>query len=328
MTRPTPPRTSKRSSSQSATPRAVSSTPNPYALNPNPEVVDPVWLLKALGVIVAGAMLCGYLTLCVLFYHAQWQMILHPTRSTLAPATIGGAPYETVRFAVDDSGTPQLVGWWLPASPGGQYASDTILYLPSGDGSLADDSSTLAALRALGIGVFAFDYRGYGNSAPIRPNQHRMEEDAASAYHYLTASRALQPKRIVPFGTGVGAALAAQLAQQHPQLAALIVRDAKPALLADVLADPRTKLLPVRLLFHNRFEIAPVLTALTTPKLLIVDSSTASRSAAPAVELYRSAADPKFTVSLPPNSTAFATTLTRFLDQYLTPQVAPLTQPK
>jgi len=328
MTRPAPPRSSKRSSSQSAKPTPATSAHNPYALNPNPEVVDPVWLLKALGVIVAGAMLCGYLTLCVLFYQAQWQMVLHPSHATPPPMAIGSAPYETVRFAVDDSGTPQLVGWWVPAEPGARYAGSTVLYLPSGDGSLAADTTTLATLRALGINIFAFDYRGYGNSAPTRPDQRRMEQDAASAYRYLTTSRSQQPGRIVPFGTGVGAALAVQLAQRHPELPAVILRDAKPALLADVLADPRTKLLPVRLLFHNQFEIASILNTLPTPKLLIDSSSAASGSANPVADLYRTAADPKFTVFLPPPSTALAQTLTRFLDQYLAPQAPQLTPSK
>jgi len=315
MTPPSPARPSKRNPKNPVRPES-SARPaaNPYALNQNPEVVDPVWLLKALGIIVAGAMLCGYMTLCTLFYKAQWQLVLHPSHGTPLLATTAGESFETIHFAVDETGNPQLVGKWLPAAAGGRYASTTALYLPSGDGSLADASDTLADLHNLGINVFAFDYRGYGQSAPMRPNQQRMEEDARSAWRYLTSTRSIPASSILPFGVGVGAALAVDLASQHSELPAVIVRNAKPNLLGDVLADPRTRLLPVHLLFHNRFEIAPSLAVLSTPKLLIADDAKA-----PVAILYRSAADPKFTVFLPPgpSSAPLSTALARFLDQYL-----------
>jgi hypothetical protein len=316
-------------------------SPNPYALNPNPEVVDPRWLLKALGFILLLALACGYLTLCVLFYQGQWQLVLHPSRSKPAPAAIAGTPIVPIHFGIDESATPQLTGWWLPAAPNSRYPTATVLYLPSGDGSLADSDApiTLAALHTAGINIFAFDYRGFGQSAALHPTQRRMQQDAAFAWQYLTASRHLAPTQIVLFGTGVGAALATQLAAQHPQAAALIVAAPRPDLLQFVEADPRAKLLPVRLLFHNRFEIAPLLARLPTPKLLLVNSQAgpgSSHSAPndPATTLYRNAANPKFTLYLSPspadNPAMLQQAFIRFFDQYLpaSPDTKPLTAPQ
>jgi len=310
---------------------AGSAAHNPYALNPHPEVVDPVWLLKALALLFFAAFLCGYLTLCVLFYQGQWQLVLHPTRSVPPPATIAGAPYQIVHFGVDESATPQLTGWWFPApsTPGqssglaDRRAQKTILYLPSGDGSLADPStsalSALAALHNAGLNVFAFDYRGYGQSSPTRPNQQRIQQDAVFAWRYLTATRGLSPAGIVPFGDGIGAALATQLAMQHPEIHAIILSAPQPHLIERVEADPRTKLLPVRLLFHERFEIAS-LTTLKTPKLLILNEAASGSTAASTKEvatLYRAAADPKYTLFLPaaPAPDTLSTTFSRFLDR-------------
>jgi uncharacterized protein len=186
MTRSRPPRPSQR-----PTPfPAAQSSPNrnPYALNPNPEVVDPRWLLKALGLILLLALVCGYLTLCVLFYQGQWQLVLHPSRSTAAPAAIAGTPIAPVRFGLDESAMPQLTGWWIPAPPlpsqGRLSSGTTVLYLPGGEGSLADSDApaTLAALHTADLSIFAFDYRGYGQSALLHPNQRRMQQDAASAW--------------------------------------------------------------------------------------------------------------------------------------------------
>jgi uncharacterized protein len=313
------PRSNQRSSKR---PRSASSQPLKPSRNPHtPKVaasdfVDPGWLLRALGLLLLLALVCGYLTLCALFYQGQWQLVLHPTRSTPAPFTIAGATFQTIHFGIDESATPQLTGWWLPATPGSRYAASTVLYLPSGDGSLAHSNAPaiLAALHTAGINIFAFDYRGYGQSSTMHPNQQRMQQDAAFAWQYLTTSRAFAPTQIVPFGTGVGAALAAQLAAQHSQIPALIVQDPQPDLLDQVRSDPRTRLLPVRLLFHDRFEIAPTLANLATPKLLVASAASPKQQSA---TLYRGAADPKFTLFLSPSADADAQTFSRFFDQYL-----------
>ena len=100
------------------------------------------------------------------------------------------SPTELIRFAPDESATPQLTGWWIPSDPGGRYSCATILFLADGDGSLARLHPHLASLHNLGVNIFAFDYRGYGQSAPIRPSQQSMTQDTESAWQYLTTSRA------------------------------------------------------------------------------------------------------------------------------------------
>ena len=314
------PRSSSRQQPLTSSGRSSQRTP-PAGGNP-PEVVDPVWLIKAVGVTLIAALICGYVTLCLLFYQGQWQLVLHPSRSKPAPATIAGAPFQTVHFGVDESATPQLTGWLIPAEPSARYGAYTVLYLPSGDGSLADSIATLAAMHEIGINIFAFDYRGYGQSAPTRPNQERMTADAASGWQYLTVSRALQGSHIVLFGDGVGAALAAQLAASHPEAPALVVQSPRPEVIKDVLADPRTKSLPVRLLFHENFEISTPVSSLQTPKLFLISADVQSPGATTGeVEhLTSTAATPKIVASLRSgdfNGPIYREQIVRFLDQYL-----------
>ena len=202
-------------------------TPKPAKPTPPqpvpPDVVSPIWLIKAIALTIVAALLCGYLTLCLLFYQGQWQLVLHPTRTSASAASIAGIPYELIRFAPDESATPQLTGWWIPAAPGSRYAAITILFLPDGNGSLVNSTPVLASLHNLGLNVFAFDYRGYGQSAATRPNQQSMTQDADSAWQYLTATRAISAQRILPYGTGVGTALATHLAANHNAIPALIL---------------------------------------------------------------------------------------------------------
>jgi pimeloyl-ACP methyl ester carboxylesterase len=277
-------------------------------------------MLKAIGVAVLAALICGYASLCLLFYQGQWQLVLHPSRSIPAPASIGGSPFQTIRFGVDESAEPQLAGWWLPAAAGARYAAYTVLYLPSGDGSLADAVPALAALHSLGINLFAFDYRGYGQSAAARPSQRRMTEDAASAWQYLTVSRAVSPDRIVLFGDGVGCALAAGLAQAHSEAPAVILQSPRPDLLQAVLADTRTRTIPVRALFHDRFDVATPLAALKTPKLLLLSSPTLGTIPSENQEMAVHAASPKTISTLQTHeigSALYRDQITRFLDEYI-----------
>ena len=276
-----------------------------------PDVVSPVWLLKAIALTIVAALFCGYLTFCLLFYQGQWQFVLHPTRTSASPASIAGIPYELIRFAPDESATPQLTGWWIPSAPSGRYAPITILFLPDGNGSLANSIPILASLHNLGLNVFAFDYRGYGQSAAARPSQQSMTHDADSAWQYLPATRALSAQHIVPYGTGVGTSLATRLAGNHNDIPALILDTPRADLLDVAIRDPRARLLPVRLLFHERFPLAEPLSTLRTPKLLL------SRTTSPD-QTFLHASDPRFTVELAsPSAALYNQSLTRFLDQYV-----------
>ncbi len=281
------------------------------------EVVDPVWLLKALGFTLLAALICGYLTFCLLFYQGQWQLVLHPDRTTNSPPEIAGAPYNLIHFAPDESAVPQLTGWWIPASPGSRFAHTTILFECGSDGSLAASISTLATLHELGINVFGFDYRGYGQSAATHPSQQSMTQDTESAWKYLMISRAIPPQQIVPYGIDIGAALAVHLAANHPAIPAIILDSGRGDLLATARRDRRSALLPVRLLFHDRFPLANPLSILVTPKLLLSRAATLDPA-------YRTAADPKLTVEFAsPSQTLYRESLTRFLDQYLPPTPVP-----
>ncbi|WP_213803573.1 alpha/beta hydrolase [Granulicella sp. dw_53] len=292
---------------------STSRTSPPSARRPATVDVDPRWILKAVAAVILAALVCGYLTLCLLFYVGQWQIVLHPARTAAAHPPIADGSVEFVRFAPDDSAVPQLSGWWIPAAPGGRYSDATLLYLPSGNGSLADASASLAVLHGLGVNIFAVDYRGYGQSSTTHPSQSNMTADAEDAWRYLHTSRRLPEQQIVPYGVGVGASLAAHLAVAHPQTPALILESPYTDLLDVLLLDPRTSLLPARLLFHERFPLAEPLGSLRTPKLLL-----SGNKASPA---FKTAADPKIAVEFNANAgqlssqPEFLPLLTRFLDQ-------------
>lgn len=289
------------------------------AAAPVPPLVSGRWLLKALGAVVAAALVCSYLSLCLLYRIGQWQIVLHPDPAAKSKP----APAGMVRFGPDETGRPQLTGELLRADPGSRYSQITVLFLAGGDGSRLNSAATVDALRNLGLNVLWFDYRGYGLSGDIHPNQQRMSEDAASAWRFLTGTHQVSPRQIVLYGTGVGASLATRLASGHPEIPAIILDAPHTDLLQAASQDYRSRLVPAGLLFRERFPLSATLSTLKTPKLLLYTDKESKPQA------YKTAATPKLTAALPAASDPlFHETVMRFLDQYalgtgIVPSAAP-----
>ena len=296
------------------TPRRADAPGRPSRHNPNApqtfELVELGWILKALGGIFALALLCGYITLCVVYSRTQWQLVLHPSRAvTTTPAAVG-LPFTEVHFGMDDSGQPQLDGWWIP---GDAPTDPVVILLHNGDSTIGDTLPIAQSLHNARLNVLLFDYRGYGLSGGQHPTEATMEADAESAFSYLTAARGVPASSIIAYGSGVGGSLAVRLCAEHPQIAALILDHPDGDLKARALADSRSNLLPVRWLFAQDFPLAKPLQILSTPKLLI-----SPPTVAPPPQLAY-ATNPKMTVELPStDTTALHQALTRFLSTYVT----------
>jgi uncharacterized protein len=234
-------------------------------------LVEVTWILKALAAVVLVALICAYATICVLFSKGQWQLVLHPSRTVATtPATLN-LPYTEVHFGVDETGLPQLTGWWIPAGPSDEATTTqhTALILHGADGSVADALPSAQLLHAQHLNVLLFDYRGYGQSLGQHPTQSSMQADAADALTYLTATRSISPSSIVIYGTGIGASLAVHLCAQNPNIPALILQSPDGDLTDRAARDPRSKIVPFRLLFNQTFPLAVPLQTLPTPKLIL-----------------------------------------------------------
>lgn len=212
--------------------------------------------------------------------------------------------YSEVDFDTTETGVPQLHGWWIPAD---HDTPRTLLLMHGSAGSLSNTLPQLQALHSLGVNVFAFDYRGFGNSQSIHPSEQSTYEDADAAWHYLTETRRLPASAIMLDGTGLGAAIAAETARRHPEAPALILEDPPAPTLDTLLADPRVRLLPVRLLFHDRFDPAKTLAGLRTPKLFVYSRVEESG------RYYEQASEPKEKS----NGSHYLPALEDFLGKYL-----------
>lgn len=81
-------------------------------------------------------------------------------------------------------------------------------------GNVSSRADVLVALASRGLGVLAFDYRGYGRSEG-RPSEDGVYADAEAAYDLLRRD-GVAAERIVAFGESIGGAVAIELARRRP----------------------------------------------------------------------------------------------------------------
>jgi uncharacterized protein len=267
-------------------------------------------LLGGLAATLGLAVVCVYIAFCLLFWQGQWQLVFKPSRIITATPASAGLKYDEIGFDATETGTLQLNGWWIPAEGNAPYAADTLLLLHNGSGSLSNTVPQLLALHGLGVNILAFDYRGFGKSVTIHPSEASTYEDADAAWRYLTDTRHVSPSSIVLDGIGLGAAIAAETARRHPQAPALILEDPAPPTLDSLQFDPRMRLLPIRFLFHDRFDPAKTLAQLRMPKLLVYSARDAVG------RYYDIAADPKQRASVA-TVQDYVAGLRSFLSKYL-----------
>ncbi len=244
----------------------------PPAIAPSSQV-RLSWLLGAFGLVVLAAACCAYLSLCLLFVQGQWQLLYRPPQPSGQSATPADLKleYSDIRFGVNDAGVSELSGWWLP---GPSVTGTTVLYLHDASASLGGSLPALDRLHALGCTVFAIDYRGYGAGAPLHPSEAGMVEDAGRALLYLTQTRHIPATSIVLWGRGTGATIAAEASAQAPERnLRLVLEDVNQPAIVLLAADPRTRLLPLRLLPHDRLNAAPALRNSNARKLFLEPTS-------------------------------------------------------
>jgi pimeloyl-ACP methyl ester carboxylesterase len=287
-------------------------------------MVSPRWLLTGFALTLLLAAICGYAALCLLFYQGQWQLLFHPAHSV---AVTPAVPFDDLRFDVDETGHPRLDGWYIPAGSGSRYVTDTVLYLHDARGSLSDCVPEITTLHALGINVFAFDYRGFGLSDNTHPTERLIAEDSIAAWTYLTDTRHVLPSHLIVFGSGVGAVFAARIGSQFAP-AGVILEDPSPSARQIFASDARARILPLWLLQNEKLDPAPDLAAAHVPRLFLEvagkavvgpmgSESTRTRS------LFEASSYPKQYVDLRALSdsgpdSAFSKILRRFFDDTLT----------
>ncbi|MDE3199788.1 MAG: alpha/beta hydrolase [Acidobacteriota bacterium] len=219
------------------------------------------------GLMVLGAGLCAWLALCLMFWQGGWQLLYHPNAKLARSPAAKGVTFDEVAFGAISTGQPSLQGWWIPAAQLQNKTPLTAIYFHGASGNMGDTVDMLSTLHNAGLNILTFDYRGYGHSKSVHPNEQRWHEDAEEALNYLTSARHIAPSSILLVGRDLGADLALQIAANHSDLAGLVVISPIPSAANLIFQDPRAKLVPARLLIRDRWEMQSSAKQLKIPVL-------------------------------------------------------------
>ena len=238
------------------------------------------------------AIAVAYLLLLLVLRLFESRLLYVPGERRLEPAP-PGLPAERVEIPSADGVT--LAAWLIRAAPAD--ASGRWLLICHGNaGNLSNVGrpAHYAGLRALGLNLLAFDYRGYGESGGT-PTEAGLYADAGAAYRYLREILGVPPERIVLFGHSLGSAVAVELATREP--AAGLVLDGA---LASVVgrAQEVYPWVPVRLIARSRYASIERIARVGMPKLFLHARADEVIPFVHGRRLFEAAGEPKTFVAL------------------------------
>jgi fermentation-respiration switch protein FrsA (DUF1100 family) len=151
-----------------------------------------------------------------------------------------------------------------------------------------------AAFRDRGYATLLIDYRGYGGN-PGTPAEEGLKQDARAARAYLAGRADVRADRLVYFGESLGAAVAVDLAADHPPLG-LILRSPFTSL-ADI-GRLHYPFLPVRLLLRDRYPSIDRIMQVRCPLLVVAGGRDRIIPPSYSERLFDAAVEPKRLVTI------------------------------
>jgi len=231
-------------------------------------------------------------------------------------------PFQEVSFTACDG--IKLNGWFFPATPDSPRTRWSILFCHGNAGNISDRLEMCSVLLERGVGVFVFDYRGYGLSEG-HPSESGTYHDAMAACQWLQ-SQGFADQNIIAFGESLGGGVASELALRRP-LGGLVLQSTFTSI-PDIGAE-LFPWLPVRLLSTIKYDTCRRLPQLKIPVLVMHSPADELVPFHHATKNFALANEPKLFCELegghnePLSSRAkFADGLERFLAMIQTPGVS------
>jgi fermentation-respiration switch protein FrsA (DUF1100 family) len=184
------------------------------------------------------------------------RFIYYPARTLGADPSAVGLAFRDVAFTAADG--VALHGWLIPGRE-----PTTLLYSHGNAGNIADRLAIARLLaQELGVGLFMYDYRGYGRSQGA-PSEAGLVRDAVAARGALLRE-GVPAERLVYYGRSLGAAVTVDLALAHPPRAVVL-----EAPFASVRAMAETVLPGAGYLFRTRWDSLAKVRHLRAPLLVL-----------------------------------------------------------
>lgn len=203
--------------------------------------------------------ICLFSLVALLFSGCVAEMVYHPAPGVeRSPADIG-LSYEEVEFRPSDG--VALSGWWVPADG----AEKTVLFFHGNAGNIGGRLDTIRNIHSMGLNLFIFDYRGFGESEGS-PSKKGLYRDADAAFGFLSEQMSITPESVILWGRSLGGAVAAQCAARHP--AGMLILESTFTSMTDA-ANDLFFWVPGFVLRNHAYETLRYLEKITIPTLVI-----------------------------------------------------------
>jgi len=187
------------------------------------------------------------------------QYIYFPDTVMLHTPADAGLPFTEYRFNTPDG--VSLHAWWMPAS-GSRY---TVLHFHGNMGNISHRLHIYKRWHAMGLNVFAVEYRGFGKSSG-QPSEEGLYEDARTSWGYLTGKLGISPAQVIIAGRSLGCAIAADLAGKVRHAGTVLET---PFTSIPGMAKSMYPWLPLSLLAHTQLNTLAKVREIHGPLLLI-----------------------------------------------------------
>ena len=235
-------------------------------------------LFFAIPVVVLGVVLV------TLWTRLEKMFIFFPDVDVTYTPEMVGLGYQDVYFSTDDGHT--LHGWFVPGT-----TDITWLWFHGNGGNIGHRVEEIAQInRRLGVNIFIFDYRGYGNS-PGNPSEHGTYSDARAALKYLLSRPDVAPAKVIYFGRSLGAAVSIELAVEHPPAALILVSPFSSLKDMARIAYPRLPL--AAWLAGNRYNSLDRIARVSSPSIIVHGEQDEVVPVAQGRKLHQGANEPK-----------------------------------
>ena len=238
-----------------------------------------IWKLV---IVLIGA----YAALSFYVYYIQADLLYFPNtpgRKLVATPENIGLHYQNVEFVTDDK--ISLHGWFIP----NKTAKATVLFFHGNAGNISHRLDSIEIFHRLGLNVFIFDYRGYGQSEG-KVSEKGTYQDAEAAWNYLLNRQGISEKQIIIFGRSLGASIASWLASKH-RPAALIIESGFTSVAS--MGQRIYPFLPVRWLTHFKYDTKKYVKNISCPVMIAHSRDDEIIPYAEGREIFQATPEPK-----------------------------------
>jgi len=258
-----------------------------------------------IAIAIVGTIIGLYIALMLLLFLRQSEHMYKPTHEIETTPDRLGYEYESIMFKTSDNMT--LNGWFIP----NHVSQRVALFFHGNTGNISHCMETIEIYHRIGLSIFIFDYRGYGNSIGNTSEQGTYH-DAEAAWYYLVNQRGIPSDHIVVHGRSLGGAVASWLVSQYTPKAFILESTFTTA--ADIAAE-QFHHVPARLLNRFNYNVLDNLKHTTCPVLIVHSKADKTIPIHHGIKLFDAANEPKeFLEIAGDHCDGFLTTGQRYVD--------------